>query len=114
MVIFLTLFAVANILVTNFFAFIYVNVEAIYTIVVLLIFAAIGMMFISQLRKYSVGCFLLTVLVLCGIEILAPYIGIVTIILSVVFSLIMTFIIKRRIVRYMRRRGVTSRILYLI
>ena len=73
MLFFICFLLATNMLVAQLFGFIYANTSAIYTLLALLIFVAVAMMFLQETRKYSGIAFFIAVLLYASIGILAPF-----------------------------------------
>lgn len=107
MLIFICFLLATKILVAQFFGFIYANTSAIYTLLALLIFVAVAMMFLQETRKYSGFALIITILLYAGIEILAPYTVAVAWIISATIAIVATVSIKKPMLRMVRRNRQT-------
>ena len=107
MIIFATILLVANMLVAHFFGFVYANTAAIYSLLALLILAAVGMMFLQNTRKYSGFALIITILLYAGIEILAPYTVAIAWIISAIIAIVATVNIKKPMLRMVKHNSST-------
>lgn len=103
MFIFIGILFVIKVLVTQLFGFIYANTHAIYSLLALLIFGAIALMFFQPSRKYSGVALIIAILLYSAVEILAPYTVAIGWIISAIVAAIATVSIKRPMLLMVRR-----------
>jgi len=85
----------------NLIGGIFANASAMYSILAIGIFATLALWFIPGAKKYSIGAFLLCVIAYAGIEILAPYAGVLTTVIAVIATIAVLIMVKRPILRYL-------------
>ena len=107
MIIFFFFFFAINVLMAQIFGFVYANTTAIYSLLALLIFGAIAMMFIQETRRYSGVALIIAILLYAAVEILAPYTVAIGWIISAIVAVIATVSIKRPMLRMVRRHRQT-------
>ena len=105
MLIFIGILFATNMLVAQIFGFVYANTSAIYSLLALLIFAAIAMMFLQETRRYSGVALFLAVLLYATVGILAPYTWAIGWIVAAIIAIITTVLIKRPMLRMVRRNS---------
>lgn len=108
MLIFISFLLATNMLVAQFFDFVYINVSAIYTILALIIFGAIALMFLQGTRRFSGVALIVTVLLYAAVELLAPYIVPIGWIISAIVAIVVTVNIKRPMLRMIRRQALPT------
>lgn len=101
----IVLFFIANLAITSFFNGIYSHTEDIFTILAIVIFLALAMTFLRSTRNYAWIGFIMAIILYAAIDLLAPYIGTLTFVLSLIIAITITLAIKRPMWRAMRREA---------
>lgn len=102
MAIFIILFMVAGYVTTTFLSTVMNNAEAIYTILAIVLFMGVGLMFIQSMRGIGTTVLLTAVVLMVAVQALQPYYMFVARAAAVAVAMLGTVTFKRPMLRFVR------------
>ena len=102
MLIFIVLFMVASYVTTSFLVTVFANTAAIYSILSIVLFGGIGLMFLKEARRIGTTIFLAAVLLMVAVQGLAPYKDILIKCVAAILAIVGLVLLKRPMLRFVR------------
>ena len=102
MAIFIILFMVMGYMTNTLLSTVVANAEAIYTILAIVLFMGVGLMFIQSMRGIGTTVFLIAIVLMVAVQALQPYYMFVARCAAVAIAIIGTVVFKRPMLRFVR------------
>jgi len=94
MITFIILFIASSYVAASFLAVVFMNTAAIYSILAIIMFMSLGLLFIQKARQWAWFFFAISIVLMVAVQALAPYQAILTNVVAIILAILGTVAIK--------------------